>query len=131
MSAPREENATDQYVKQCLLLRLKIAEQKGLLFESTDQFIDHLHNNGGLDDICNEWIRNAPFFALRELLRDHQTRLGRFQPSAAPAVSLNVGGPSIPRFSAVSDSGYDPGSPMGDLRIHSPVSRASPLTPWS
>lgn len=124
MSAPREENATDRFVKQYLTARLEIAEAKGLVFEYTDQFVDHLNSEGGLDNICRDWIRFAPNEALRELLRDHHGRHGKAQAGAARAPSLNTVGPSVPQLSNVSDSAYDPGpgSPMVDLRMHSLVS---------
>ncbi|KAJ0107645.1 hypothetical protein J7T55_007837 [Diaporthe amygdali] len=120
MSASREEDSTDKLVKQILTARLKIAERQGLLFRSTDEFIDHLTNEGGLDKISDEWIRRASHQALRELLRDHQRQHGKFQTGAAAAPSINATGTSVPHHSNQSDSGYDPGSPMlCDLRLHS------------
>lgn len=115
MSAPRQEDPNDSNVKRYLTGRLQRAQQQGRSFDSTDEFIDYLHSNGGLDKICEEWIDNAPNRVLRELLKDHNSR-GKDQTSAAQAPSLNVVGSYVP----ASDSGYGPGSPMDDQPMQSP-----------
>lgn len=121
------DHETEEYVKSCLRFKLKKAEQQGFRFTSTDELVDYLLGHAGLDDTCKEWIRRAPNQELRELLSDHQTRLGRLQSSVAQAPFLNMGnmsGPSVPHRGNVSDSGYGP-SPacaMDDLRMDSLVS---------
>lgn len=113
-------------MKECLRGRLEKAEQEGTPFQSAGSFIDHLHKDRSLNDVCKIWIDDAPHRELRELWNDHQARLGRFQSSAshAPVLNTGMGGPSVPYRSNVPDSAYgpSPGSPMSDQRDSS-VSR--------
>lgn len=123
MSAIREENATESFVKSYITASLEQLARRHLL-KSSDELVDYLLEEVRLDRPCTEWINTASNAALRELLRVHQMKFHQYNTGAGQA-STAAPGPSAQRFANHFDSAYfssDPGSPISE-RVRPRVSR--------